>query len=179
MRILRIVGGAVGAVAAAYLGGYVLPRHFRASTEVMIPAPLDQVFRLFESQDGILAWWSAVAKQVDGGPKMQIEALEGPTSGVGTRVDFIVNGVTGETWEIVESDPGRRIMYAIDFKSLVATRVLTFESVPGGTRVVWTETAEIASPLWRYLNLFLGKAAVIEKFDVALRGAKTAVESQT
>jgi hypothetical protein len=101
------VGVLVGLPALACGGsglvGLLLDGAVELSVEAELAAPPERIVDVLDDADGLARWWS-VAMDSHG---MQVVAQPGPTSGVGTRVDFVAGGVAAETWEILHVGPTR------------------------------------------------------------------------
>ncbi len=105
------------------------------------------------------------------GIDMKVVALEGPQTGKGAKVDFVVNGRSTETWEILESTTDEQVVYAIDFKVMIVRRTITLKSLDGGaTEVTWHETGEVE-------DLAAMGAEIVKNFDEALAGVKRLAET--
>ncbi len=108
--------------------------------------------------------------------------LGGPDGGVGTRTCFCLTGdglgLVGATLSslvrghgvILESEPDRKVIYAIDFGLVVVARTIELEAVDDNrTRVIWSETLEATNPVTRY---FLLASSAVGRFDGVLAAAE-------
>ena len=108
--------------------------------------------------------------------------LGGPDGGVGTRTCFCLTGdglgLVGATLSslvrghgvILESEPDRKVIYAIDFGLVVVARTIELEAVDDNrTRVIWSETLEATNPFTRY---FLLASSAVGRFDGVLAAAE-------
>ena len=111
---------------------------------------------------------------------MEIADLGGPDAGAGTRLGFFPDGkrlgsvggaialIASGKGVIVESEPGRKVVYEIDFGIVVAERTIDFEALDENTtKVSWSETLKISNPLMRYLPLLVD-SSINESFNDVL-----------
>ncbi|HEY4582976.1 MAG TPA: SRPBCC family protein [Lysobacter sp.] len=90
-------------------------------------------------------------------------ALSGKDEGVGAKVSYEsdVRGVGNGSWEIVESEPGKRILYAIDTESPGSNKrsEFTFKKVGNrGRNTEITQTYDVEygfNPIARYAGLYV------------------------
>lgn len=104
-------------------------------------------------------------------PAMDIPILEGPTEGVGSRVAFEVDGVRWEEWTLVELVPPGKVVWEVAFQDFMVTQ-RRLEVVPGesgGSHMIWSETASIGNPLYRWMRVFMPPSKLIENFQQAMR----------
>jgi uncharacterized protein YndB with AHSA1/START domain len=170
----------LGLAALLFAAGFLLPGDFAYETAAEINAPPEKIFSYLDSQEGLKAWWGSTAEEAKaaGYPPMELVAPAGPASGKGMRFEFRVEGVTAETWEVLESEPPRRIVYEIDFQILKVRRTLTLEPVDADTtRVRWAESGTSQNPLLRWGALIEGDS-IVSNFDRALGAVKKLAEAR-
>lgn len=103
--------------------------------------------------------WNAL---VNHDPSMKID-VSGPAAGVGARLDYRSNDVSvGEgSWELVEFEPGERIVYALDTKGRGHDKRMTFDFERTGQRkqnvkIIQTYTVDYGWDLiGRYAGLYV------------------------
>ncbi|HEY9143998.1 MAG TPA: SRPBCC family protein [Arenimonas sp.] len=103
--------------------------------------------------------WNAL---VNHDPRMKID-VSGPESGVGAKLSFYSNDATvGEgSWELVEFEPGRKIVYALDTPGRGKNKTMTFDFERTGQRkqnVKITQTFDVDygyDLLGRYAGLYV------------------------
>ena len=103
--------------------------------------------------------WNAL---VNHDPRMKID-VSGPESGVGAKLSFYSNDATvGEgSWELVEFEPGRKIVYALDTPGRGKNKTMTFDFERTGQRkqnVKITQTFDVEygyDLLGRYAGLYI------------------------
>ena len=122
-RILEIV---VAVLLVALLGVIValfLPAHRSYSHSVETNRPINVVFDMLNGFQRFNDW--NLMKIID--PEIKF-ALSGPASGVGARLEFdSTNPRIGKgSWEIIESIPGERIVFALDTPSMGENKKITF-----------------------------------------------------
>ena len=175
----------VGVVASVTLIGFALPaRATWVETSAVLEASSTELFPLFNSRDGQQRLWTHAWERAGdaAAPPMRIADLGGPDAGVGARMGFFpADG--HETWqsvagigEILASEPGRRVVYRIDFDGVVSDRVIELEAVDDGrTRVRWSETLSTSHPLIRYALLAGNSEDINAGFRGVLLGAEELV----
>lgn len=172
-------GGALAAVAALILAGFLLPGEIALSTEREIDAPAEVLFELFDTQDGLRRWWGSFADETEamGYPPMELSGLEGPDRGEGMRFQFAMGDTVTEVWTVLESTPGERVVYDVDFQVMRVERTITLEPVDADTtRVRWSETGTIGNPVMRWFAWLEGDG-IVDNFEKALDGAEEVAEA--
>ena len=143
-----------------------------------------ELFPFFNSRAGQQRMWTEAWHRKGGSfkgmPPMEIADLGGPDAGAGTRLGFFPDGkrlgsvggaiasIARGKGVIVESEPGRKVVYEIDFGIVVAERTIDFEALDENTtKVSWSETLKISNPLMRYLPLLVD-SSINESFNDVL-----------
>jgi uncharacterized protein YndB with AHSA1/START domain len=160
MRIaLYVVGGLVAAVLIVVAIGYTLPRSHSASREKTFAATPDQVFAAIGTPAEYPRWRGDV-KSVD-----ILEPVDG-------KARFREHGSNGEIlFEVVESQPGKRLVTRIADRELPFGGTWTYELTPNGsgTTLRITEDGEVYNPVFRFMSRFVfGHTATIDAYLAAL-----------
>ncbi len=147
------------AVGAVFAGGAMLPPTVSASRTDQLRAPIDRVFALVTDPVGQSRWRQDVASvTVNPGGRGWSETTK--------------QGVVIQFEETGSQTPTR---YALRFASpqgFSGEWVGTFETVAGGTRVVFTETVTTPASLGRVLaRLFAPPGAHIDRYLADLKAA--------
>jgi uncharacterized protein YndB with AHSA1/START domain len=148
-----------------------LPSEIELETSRELAATPATLYPSLVSQEGIRSWWHLTEAEAEahGMPPMDVEAVAGPSEGPGTKVRFVAGGFTLEDWTILETVPGERVRYEIDFQVFIVERTLTLEPVgDASTKMTWHERGTIQNPLMRWMTMFGGKDQAIENFQGAM-----------
>ena len=170
MKKLKVAAGVlVGLVVLVVLGGYALDSHVELSTTGTLKAKPAAVFEQVNSYDGEVEWWTEAMKAYEGEdmPAMTIVHAGGPEQGTGMLINFMMGEQVGEEWTFLASEPGK-IVIEVDFQMFVVERTLTFEPEGEGTKITWSETADIQNPVMRYFTVIMPPDEVIKNFDMAI-----------
>ncbi len=175
----------VGLVVLLTLVGYLLPSQVElVNTSSTLEVSSAELFPFFNSRAGQQRMWTEAWHRKGGSfkgmPPMEIADLGGPDAGAGTRLGFFPDGkrlgsvggaiasIARGKGVIVESEPGRKVVYEIDFGIVVAERTIDFEALDENTtKVSWSETLKISNPLMRYLPLLVD-SSINESFNDVL-----------
>lgn len=173
-RALALAIGAMIAVPTLICGGtgmvgLVLPAEIALSTTMRLDAPPERVFTHLHDFEGIDAWWTTAmqrhAEQSGAEVAMQVVHVAGsPSAGPGCTIDFIAGGMTAETWTILEVEPGRQVIYDVDFKMMRVERTLALAADGDGSVLTWAETGRISNPWMRVMAAAMGEDGAIENF---------------
>lgn len=168
------IGGMITTAILFVLSGYLLPAEMALDLEQTVDAPPEAVFALFTTYDGVDRWWRQAA--LDMGDDLQMTHVGGPKKGVGMQLGF---GATGEQvferWTYTSVEPPLRVEVDVDFQIFVSHRVLELTPEGTGTKVRWRETAQVDSPIWRWM-LKLNTEPAIENRHTLLISAGTAAQ---
>lgn len=169
-----LVGAPLLICAVTGVAGLLLDGTLTLEAVEVLPAPPEAVYDHLDDAEDLAAWWGAAMEDYaaanGGAPLLQVVHVEGtPPAGVGCRVDFVANGVTAETWEILALDPNREVRYDIDFKVIRVERTLRLEPDGAGTRMTWTETGTIGNPWMRLMTRASGTEGAEANFRDAMR----------
>lgn len=161
------------------LAGLAVDGHVELEATEVLDAPIDSLFSLLDDHEGITEWWAvageAMAEETGADMPMQVELVPGsPASGVGCKVDFVVDGAVAETWEILELDPPNRAVIAVDFKVFLVTRTVELTPVEEGVQVRWSEVADISNPWMRLMSAAMGTDDVEDNFRGAMHAMNKA-----
>jgi uncharacterized protein YndB with AHSA1/START domain len=160
MRIaLYVAAGLVAVVLIIVVIGYALPQSHTASREKTFAASPDRVFAAIGTPQDFPSWRRDV-KSVDVLP---------PVDG---KTRFRENGSNGPIlFEIVESQPGKRLVTRIADPKLPFGGKWTYELTPNGagTTLRITEEGEVYNPVFRFMSRFVfGHTSTIESYLAAL-----------
>jgi hypothetical protein len=170
MKKLKIAAGVlVGLVVLVVLGGYALDSQVELSTTGTLKAKPAVIYEQVNTYDGEVEWWTEAMKAYEGEdmPPMTVVHAGGPKEGEGMLINFMMGDQLGEEWTFLASEPGK-IVIEVDFQIFVVERTLTFEPDGEGTKLTWSETAEISNPLMRYFTVIMPPEEVIKNFDMAI-----------
>jgi hypothetical protein len=170
MKKLKI-GGLVllGLGGLAVLGGYVIPGEVQLETEAHLAAPPEAIFEVLNGYEGQILWWTEAMKAYagEGMPPMNVVHRGGPAAGKGMQLNFLYDEELAEEWEVLESEAPTSITYEVDFQMFVTERTLVLEADGTGTKIIWTEVANLDPGMMRYMTL-MPQDEVIGNFDRAL-----------
>ncbi len=182
-RALKWLGAGVGLVlvliAAVIVSGFALPGDLAYETTREIDATPEELFPYLDSQEGLTKWWGAGTPEAEarGYPPMELVSLPGPASGGGMRFEFRAGASTMEIWEVLASEPPRRVVYDVDFQILRVERTITVDLVDADTTLVrWAEKGHTNNPLVRWMA-FLQGDGIVENFQMALGALETQAEA--
>lgn len=166
VRFLLIL--AIVAVGAAWLVGAALPRTHEASRNAVITVAPHTLFPVLVTPEAYPEWRTGI-----------------------TRVDrpdsdrFTEHGPDGPvSYRIIERDPPRRLVVAVDDPEQVFSGTWTYELTPEGTggrstRLTITERGEVPNPIFRALaRVMISPGGTIEQFlrDLGRRYGQETVE---
>jgi uncharacterized protein YndB with AHSA1/START domain len=174
--MLKIAGFVLVAVVAAILGHAALrPDSFRIERSATIQAPPERVF----AQVNELRAWTAWSPWETIDPQLQ-RTYSGPPAGEGAAYVWKGNRDVGAgRMEIVESQPGARIVIKLDFLDPIEahnTAEFSFARDGGGTRVIWAMYGP--SPyLSKLLDLVFNMDRMVgDQFETGLSNLKSVIE---
>ena len=138
MSLTLIILTAVVAVALGFLGFVATrPNSFRLERSAIVNAPAATIFPLIDDFHRWTAWSPFDKMDPDGTLKRN---YGGAASGLGATYGWQGPRTGVGAMEIVEADPGRRVLIKLDFlKPFEAHNHAEFTLTPegGGTRVTW------------------------------------------
>lgn len=175
IAVLSSIGGPIVLCALGGLVGSFLDGHVALEADEIVPVPPDALFDLLDDRAGLDRWWTQAMADAGTPGSLEIRAQPGPDAGVGAKIDFLAGGTATETWTILELDPPVRARYDVDFKLLHVDRTITLAPVEGGTRVHWSETAEIENPWMKLMNVG-GHQDILDNFHKAIRALGKAAQ---
>lgn len=164
VRWLLIGAGVVAALVAGVLVvGMMLPESHTATVAAEYPVPPELVWSAITEVDAFPQWRRGVTR---------VEVLE-PAEEGGPPRRWRETGEYGPmTLEVVEMEPGRRLVARIADQGLPYGGTWTYraEPVPGGTRLTITEDGEVYSPLFRFMSRFVfGHESTLRDYHEDLR----------
>lgn len=172
MTALRWIGILAAALAALVLVvalvGAALPRSHVASRGAHVARPPEEVWRTITDVSEFPRWRPDVSA---------VEHL--PDREPGGRASWRETGPNGRiTYELVETDPPRRLVTRIADDALPFGGSWTYDLAPapdGGTTVTITEHGDVRNPIFRFMSRFVfGHHATMEAYLKALRGREAA-----
>ncbi|MEZ4322187.1 MAG: SRPBCC family protein [Myxococcota bacterium] len=139
-------GGLIALFVLFVLSGFLLPRELQLSTQREVSLGPDAVFAKVSSPAGVQAWWAPIADKAvqDGYPRMDVVPLDAQ------QVAFEAGGYRMETWTLKQAEP-TEVVWDVDFGMLVVERTLVIEPSGAGSKLTWTETADVGNPLLRWM----------------------------
>ena len=147
------------AAGVVYLVGARLPVSHVAARSAVVSAAPDSVFRLLADFSHHPAWRRTVSS---------VELLE-PVNG---RTRFVEHsGSDALTFEVVESDPPRRLATRIVDEGLPfgGTWVIEVAPAEAGSRVTITEHGQVYSPVFRFVSRYvMGHTRTIDAYLASL-----------
>jgi uncharacterized protein YndB with AHSA1/START domain len=153
--VLLTVGALVAVIVLIVVIGALLPVAHTASRSLVVRKPPREVYALIRDVASFPQWRNEVQR---------VEVL--------TATQFREHAAhDAVTYEIIEDQPGRKIVSRIADKNLPYGGSWTwdFEPVDGGTRITVTENGEVYNPLFRFLSRFvLGHTATMDKYLAAV-----------
>lgn len=153
---------------------YALPKTVFVQRSIAINAPEYDIFPYLNDFRKINEWSPWAARD----PDMRFE-FSGQPQGVGARMQWSSDqtGVGEGSQEIVESEPGKLVVVAIEFDERApASARYELKPAGAGTRVTWRLNAEVGNnPLARWMGLLLDRR-VGEDFEQGLARLKELVE---
>ncbi|HKK45262.1 MAG TPA: SRPBCC family protein [Balneolaceae bacterium] len=172
MKILKILGIVVLVLVVLFFGiAFFLPSQVHVERSIIIPASSEIVFNQVNDLRSWRNW--APWQQMD--PNMEI-TYEGFLSGEGASYSWESKKVGSGKLTITESRPYKYIATDIEFdKQGTATNYYRFESIDGGTKVVWAFETELGkNPVSKYMGLFMDPI-VGNDFEKGLQNLKAHV----
>jgi uncharacterized protein YndB with AHSA1/START domain len=161
MKKLKIAGLVfLGLIVALVLGGFAIDSEVKIETEATLGATPETVFEVLSSYEGQRKWWDEAMKEHldESMPEMEVRHAGGPAAGKGLEVSFVAGDQVMPSKLVVE----------VDFQIFVVERTLLLEPAGSGTKVTWSDTAEITNPLMRYMTVLMPPEEVVKNFDGAL-----------
>lgn len=156
MKLLKWALGVLVLFGVLFVAGsLLLPARSHVERSISIQRPPADVFRALDSFQRFNEWspWFAADPQAQ-------YRFEGPAAGVGARMAWSGNRAVGSgSQRIIESQPPRRIVVALEFDGHASTA--TYTLVPegdGGTRLTWAFDAEHGfDPFARWFGLLFDR----------------------
>lgn len=155
-------------------GSLLLPDRAQVERSITIDRAPAEVFAELDSFEHFNAWSPWAAHDPDAR-----YTFEGPTSGVGARMRWVGNQAVGSgSQEILESDPNRRIVVALDFGGHQATGTYLLEPQGEATTLTWRfEVDHGYNPLSRWMGL-LYERMIGPDYERGLQQLKAVLESE-
>jgi uncharacterized protein YndB with AHSA1/START domain len=142
-------------IVAVLIIGWTLPQQHEVSRSADLPQPADVVWRAITDVGAFPSWRTGVTA---------IEQLPGAPG----HENWRETGKNGRiTYEVVESEPPRRLVTKIADRSLPFGGSWTYELSPvdGGTRLTITERGEVYNPVYRFVSRYvMGHTATIDRY---------------
>ncbi len=164
---LALLGGAV------YGGGLLLPADARLESTLSVDAEAVHVFAMFDTADGLSAWWPAAGKK--GFSDFTAKHTGGPEAGPGMEFTFTGKGRTLGVQTVSSSEAGKQIVYDVDYGKFSVVRTIDLDSIGPLTNITWTEAATLELPLLRYIAL-VSESRVEQEIVHALEQVKGVAE---
>lgn len=169
LSVTLLVGGGVAALmVGCYGSGMLLSDTVVVETERLLNAPAEEVAALIRSPEGAKEWWDH-AEELYGANRIseRITVEAGPNS-----LQFLAGEQVFEQWTLVEAADWTAT-WDIDMKSMRSQRTLAVTPEGDGSRLTWTETSFIDSPVMRWTAL-LPQQNVLANFHGAMQVAESA-----
>lgn len=178
MKILKIVGLLILALLllVAVLG-FILPKEYSLTREVIVQAPQNLVFRQVASLRAMDAWspWSKMD------PDMQV-TWEGEDGAVGSSMSWIGNEKVGQgSNTITASDAPNRVETSLRFIEPFESEANTWievQAAEGGSKVIWGMSGTTPFPMNVLTRLMGMESAIAKDYDKGLSSLKALVEEQ-
>jgi effector-binding domain-containing protein len=178
MRILKIVGLLILALLliVAVLG-FLLPKEYALTREVIIEAPQNLVFQRVGSLRAMDTWspWSKMD------PDIQV-TWDGEDGAVGSSMSWIGNKNVGQgSNTITASDPPYRVETELRFIEpfeSAANTWIELQPVDGGTKVIWGMSGKSPFPLNVLTKLLGMEKSIAKDYDEGLASLNALVEDQ-
>lgn len=158
MKILKIAAGLIlllGLLVVA--GGRFLPQQSHVERSVVIAAPADEIFPMFNDFHEFNRW----SPWVDIDPDGTEYEFSGPPAGIGAVMKWSSKDrrVGTGSQKIVVCEPHRIVKTELVFDGFDNPRYATFtlEELDQGTRLTWEFDADLDSLTERYLGLLMEK----------------------
>lgn len=136
---MRVFGAFAGLLLLGWLIGWMLPRGYEASAEILIPAPPEQIFPFLNRLD---EWpkWSQWREGKDSVFKVEYGA---DIEGEGAAQTWTEPRGSGKLW-ITRSQPNTRLEYQVDFAGFPRMHSeILLEPDSNGTRVRWNSRGRL------------------------------------
>jgi uncharacterized membrane protein len=163
MKIVLIVVAAILVIVGLVLVvGAMLPRQHRATREVTLNRPLQEIYSVVRDFGSAASWRRNIER---------VELLETVDGLVRFRE---VSKDGNVTYEVVEDAPGQRLVTRIVDRDLGYSGSWTYEFSPAGngTRIRITEDGDVSNILFRFMSRFVfGHTSTLDGYLLAL-GAK-------
>ncbi len=132
-RLIEILISFAIVAALMLIVGLVLPSERHLSESVETNRKMNIVFDTINSLRRFKDWNPLFLRD----PRLKTE-LSGPGSGVGTKLSYSsdVKQIGNGSWEIVESEPGKKVKYALENPQRGSDKFMTFTLKPTGKGAV-------------------------------------------
>ena len=176
MKALKVIAGLVLVFVAVFVaGGFLLPASTHLERSTTIDRPPADVHAMLDSFRRFNEW----SPWAEADPNARY-AYSGPERGVGAKLSWTgdPNSVGTGSQEIIESEPGRRVVTALDFGQMGQARA-TFTIAPdgAGSRVTWAFDTDHAGIADRWFGLLLERM-VGGDYEKGLAKLKAVMEAE-
>jgi len=157
MKVILIIAVIVVAalIALVVLIGALLPRHHTASRSIAFRHRPEDVYAVIRDFESASRWRASVTRS----------ELLSPVDG---RIRLREHGRHGAvTYEVVDDNPGRRLVTRIVDQNLGYSGSWTYDLSPesGGSRLSITENGEVSNVVFRFMSRFVfGHTKTIDEY---------------
>lgn len=171
--IKRLILGVFLLALVMVAAAFALPRHVSVERSAVINAPELDVFVYLNSPKKFNEWSPWAARD----PEMHY-VFSGPVEGVGARMEWDSDEFGKGSQEIVESNPGKNIVVALDFDIQgAASSSFVLSPAGAGTKLSWGMNTDVGNnPLGRWTGLMLDRWIGAD-YEQGLTRLKQLVES--
>ncbi len=171
LKPIAIVFAAV--IVLFFVIGWMLPGSYHVERSVEVMAPTAVVHALV----GNLEHWGEWTPWVENDPTIEI-SIGSSATGVGAHQSWDGNSGKGEL-TFTSSDPVTGIEYVMSFEEnkYKSSGSMTYETIDGGTRIVWSMDGDNPNLISKWLGLFMNSSLVGPSFDKGLAKLKSLAES--
>ena len=158
-RILIVIGVLVALVAVAWLAGSLLPREHRATSQITLSRPPEEVWMVVRDLAALKGTWPELTEAVQGADSVGREIWHEKIDGFDMRL--LVTEATPMTRlvTLIQSPPGA---------SFGGRWIYQLDAVGTGTKVTVTEDGWVANPLFRLMSKLGGQHGNIDGYLTAL-----------
>lgn len=162
-------------LAIFFAGGFLLPSQVHVERSTVIQAEASEIFPYVNNFRRFNEWSPWAARDPD-----TEYSFAGPDAGVGAKMTWRSDHeeVGSGTQEIIESEPNRRVVSALDFGEMGTAKArFRLEPQGSGTKVTWMLDSELPpGPAARWIGLALD-GLVGAEYEEGLARLKRKVES--
>ncbi len=164
-KVLLVILGVILVLVAC---SYILPDQYSVSRITFIAATAEEVHEVVSD---LTTWqeWTVWNKSLDPGLEVEYSIKE---SVVGSSSSWTGDSMEPGTMEIISAEPGRGIVYTLEFEGMPAAQgVIQITQMKGGSEVLWMMDGIAMPPLGPYMIGFI-ESIIGNDFDAGLKNLK-------